>query len=233
MDMQTTKVRGKFFTVVRDGAPVVHITRKYLTRRMAEAAAKCWVAFRGVRKVEIDLNQVYVQGTKRVAAQFVADRVAEAYRFGLTVEVRQGTAGRRYIQISDGKGSAYGQYFFGGDLQSAPEVRNTRTTTEQTRGSGTMQVTATGDKVDDRVTVVTGAGTKVEMTIFTARDVFYQVEMWRMHRRHRETSSAMRKRGEIAAQMGRLGMTFDDARALADWYGETIYNPQRPWTCPI
>ncbi|MEG8276409.1 hypothetical protein [Streptomyces sp. AHA2] len=45
MDMQTAKVKGKFFTVVRDGAPVVHITGKYLTRRMAEAAAKCWVAF--------------------------------------------------------------------------------------------------------------------------------------------------------------------------------------------
>ncbi|MFC9620259.1 hypothetical protein ACFTXM_09745 [Streptomyces sp. NPDC056930] len=47
MDIQTTKVRGKFFSVVRDGAPVIHITRKYLTRRMAEAAAKCWVAFHG------------------------------------------------------------------------------------------------------------------------------------------------------------------------------------------
>jgi hypothetical protein len=51
MDMQTTKAKGKFFTVVRDGAPVVHITRKYLTRRMAEAAAKCWWAFHGGEKI--------------------------------------------------------------------------------------------------------------------------------------------------------------------------------------
>ncbi|WP_333731753.1 hypothetical protein [Streptomyces sp. IBSBF 3010] len=51
MDMQTTKAKGKFFTVVRDGAPVVHITRKYLTRRMAEAAAKCWWAFHGGDKI--------------------------------------------------------------------------------------------------------------------------------------------------------------------------------------
>lgn len=53
MDMQTTKAKGKFFTVVRDGAPVVHITRKYLTRRMAEAAAKCWIAFHGGKRVTV------------------------------------------------------------------------------------------------------------------------------------------------------------------------------------
>src|SRR5687768_4584175 len=49
MDVQTSKSHGKYFSVVRDGAPVVHITRKYMTRRMAEAAAKCWVAFNGAR----------------------------------------------------------------------------------------------------------------------------------------------------------------------------------------
>lgn len=50
MDANTSKVKGKFFTVVRDGAAVIHITRKYLTRRMAEAAAKCWQAFHGEAK---------------------------------------------------------------------------------------------------------------------------------------------------------------------------------------
>jgi len=115
MDIQTTKVNGRFFSVVRDGAPVVHITGKYLTRQMAEAAAKCWVAFHGEGDMIKDSDKFYshqqVTGTQiEMTADQVRARIADALKHGCQVDERQGN-GCRYIEIHNGKGSAYGQYF--------------------------------------------------------------------------------------------------------------------------
>ncbi|MFJ9318814.1 hypothetical protein [Streptomyces globisporus] len=122
MDMQTAKVKGKFFTVVRDGAPVVHTTRKYLTRRMAESAAKCWVAFHGEKDSNMD-SIIKPGDTFKVRANLThewkavdyatmkatLDRIAGSV-VTATVRVAAGT-GERYIDVHNG-GSSYGQYFW-------------------------------------------------------------------------------------------------------------------------
>lgn len=122
MDMQTTKANGRFFTVVRDGALVVHITRKYLTRRMAEAAAKCWVAFHG--NGETKMSESLVKPGERFmccgdfskegpvwrefSAEYVKERIALFAEHGAEAVRKTGPRGE-YIEIGQG-GSAYAQY---------------------------------------------------------------------------------------------------------------------------
>jgi hypothetical protein len=114
MDIQTTKTNGHYFTVVRDGAPVVHITSKYVTRRMAEAAAKCWIAFHGevnmindgeVFDVRRQGDQVWIT----ITADDMRKRIANAERFGCEVTEHDSLRGP-YIQIGR-NGSSYGHYF--------------------------------------------------------------------------------------------------------------------------
>lgn len=118
MDTQTTKTHnGRYFSVVRDGAPVVHTTRKYLTRRMAEASAACWIAFHGEEDnmsavTDSEEFWAYRAGDhKKVtrSAEYVRAKIAEAERFGCDVSEGEGPAGQ-YIMISK-NGSAYGHYF--------------------------------------------------------------------------------------------------------------------------
>lgn len=121
MDMQTTKVRGKFFTVVRDGAPVVHITRKYLTRRMAEAAAKCWVAFHGgetkMMGSLVKSGERFKAMTERAdvgrcwrefSSEYVTEQVAWYAKYNIAAVRKTGPMGE-YIEIGR-NGSSYAQY---------------------------------------------------------------------------------------------------------------------------
>jgi hypothetical protein len=122
-----TAKNGKHTAEVRDGDRVLYRSPEFITERMALADAGCWAAFHGERdgmgKVEVDLNEVYTtrQAETLVFAEVpagdVARSVANAYAHGLTVEIKSGAMSQRYIEISNGKGSAYGQYHIGADFR--------------------------------------------------------------------------------------------------------------------
>jgi hypothetical protein len=120
----TTVANGKFFGLVRtEDERTLHTTPGYYTEGMALSAAKCWVAFHGGETM-VDLNETYSAMRHAGAgfewyhptAQEVSDRVADAQKFSLVVEIRKGAQGQRYILISDGKGSGYGQYHIGAEF---------------------------------------------------------------------------------------------------------------------
>ncbi|MCX4547272.1 hypothetical protein [Streptomyces sp. NBC_01500] len=131
MLIQVKRVCGKFFSQVRnshaDGFGILFESSEYLTEGMAHADAKCWLAFhegeKKMSKVEVDAAEIYtarqsVTGVfAEIPAERVAHKVAEAYRFGRVVEVKTGGMGQRYIEISNGKGSAYGQYHVGAEFR--------------------------------------------------------------------------------------------------------------------
>lgn len=126
MNITTGTQGGKFYAWVRKGMSILFQTPGYITEAMALADARCWLAFHGgesMDMVTVDMNEVYVarqKGTgvwREETAERVARAVAEAYRFNLTVEVKEGTMGQRYIQISDGKGSSYSQWHMGADFR--------------------------------------------------------------------------------------------------------------------
>lgn len=126
MNTKTTETNGKHYATVSAGDRIVYRTPGYYTAGMALADAQCWAAFHGgnMDKVTVDLNEVYTArgagptGLEYMAvpAERVARAVAEAYRFNLCVEVRTGTRGNAYIQISNGKGSGYGAYHIGAEF---------------------------------------------------------------------------------------------------------------------
>jgi hypothetical protein len=125
MNITVTENSGKHFGQVREGDRVLYRTPGYYTAGMALKSAECWAAFHGkgtdMGKVTVDLGEVYTARGggpsgleyRDVPAERLAAVVAQAYEFGLTVEVRTNTHGTAYIQVSDGKGSSYGQYHVG------------------------------------------------------------------------------------------------------------------------
>ncbi|MGW3072725.1 hypothetical protein [Kitasatospora sp. NPDC001132] len=77
-----------------------------------------------MNRITVDMTEAYTARARYthelmgVPAQRMARIVAQAYDFGLTVEIKDSTrADTQYIQISDGKGSSYGQYFIGADFR--------------------------------------------------------------------------------------------------------------------
>lgn len=127
MEITVTKENGKSIGRVHQGDRVFHITPGYYTNQMALAAAHCWAAFHwkgeGMDKVEVDLSEVYTvaQSGTGVFCEFPAERVAravaQAYEFGLDVEIKQGAMGQRYIQIGRKGVCSYGQYHMGADFR--------------------------------------------------------------------------------------------------------------------
>jgi hypothetical protein len=123
MDTTVTAKNGKHTAEVRDAGRLVYRSPQFVTERMALADAGCWVAFHGERdgmgKVEVDPAEIYTareavtQQFEWVPGEVVARKVASAYEYGLTVEVKVGAMGQQYIQISNGKGSSYGIYHIG------------------------------------------------------------------------------------------------------------------------
>jgi hypothetical protein len=98
----TAKVNGKTFT-----------TKAYYTLNMALADAKCWIAFNKTEGTEMfEARDRATHIFYLIAGTEVARRIEEAKSFGLTVETKISShTGREYIEISNGKGSSYGQYF--------------------------------------------------------------------------------------------------------------------------
>jgi hypothetical protein len=126
MKITATETNGKHYATVSAGDSIVYRTPGYYTAGMALAAAECWTAFHGkgtdMDKVTVDLGEVYTARGggasgleyRDVPAEHVAIIVAQAYDFGLTVEVKTSTIqGTKYILISNGKGSGYGLYHVG------------------------------------------------------------------------------------------------------------------------
>jgi hypothetical protein len=126
MNITVTENSGKHFGQVREGDRILFATPGYYTAGMALKSAECWAAFHGkgndMGKVTVDLGEVYTARGggpsgleyRDVPAEHVATIVAQAYEFGLTVEVKTSTVqGTKYIQVSNGKGSSYGQYHVG------------------------------------------------------------------------------------------------------------------------
>jgi hypothetical protein len=70
-------------------------------------------------------------------------------------------------------------------------------------------------------------------TVAEAREIFARVEGWRMARRAREQFRAARIRTELRNDMITAGLTWSDALAIADWYSANVYDPRKPWTCPL
>jgi hypothetical protein len=125
MQITTTQTNGKHYARVADGDRIAYVSPGYHTAGMAQSAAKCWIAFHGkgseMGKIVVDLNEVYTsRGAGRSGLEYmnvpagrVARRVASAYEYGQTVEIRTSMLGTPYIQISDGKGSSYAQFHIG------------------------------------------------------------------------------------------------------------------------
>jgi hypothetical protein len=124
MNIMATENNGKHTAQVSEAGRIVFQTPEYCTAEMALADAKCWMAFHGgnMDKVTVDLNEVYTARGggvslleyRNVPADRVARHVAQAYEFGLSVEIRTSTIeGTKYILVSDGKGSGYGLYHIG------------------------------------------------------------------------------------------------------------------------
>jgi hypothetical protein len=131
MEIITYKAGEKVYGVVKINGVAAYTTSEYYTERMACADMYCWVAFQGenMDQVAVDMDEVYTARqaiTKtfaEVSAKVVARAVAEAYRNGLVVEIKEGAMGQRYIEISNGKGSAYGQYHIGADFRDKVEAQ--------------------------------------------------------------------------------------------------------------
>ncbi|MFI8830558.1 hypothetical protein ACIGPN_05970 [Streptomyces afghaniensis] len=135
MDVITYHTEGNRITAeVRNGGTTAYTTAPYATERMAYADAYCWLAFHGEKesmtKITADPDEVYTGYIQKqdgprivtvptpVTVERVANALAEAERFGLSVDMRRSPAGFRYIEISNGKGSSYSKWWIGEAAQA-------------------------------------------------------------------------------------------------------------------
>jgi len=102
-----------------------------------------------------------------------------------------------------------------------------------TKPEEVTKTTTTGDMPEDVVTIPTTAGHVVELEVADVREIFRRIELYRGALRGHEQGSAKRQRREITSMVEEFGLTFEEARDLADWYGDNIYDPKKWWTCPL
>jgi hypothetical protein len=120
MGITVTTKSGKHFGIVFHAGRVVFRTPGYVTKAMALADARCWVAFNNkgetVEDIVKDTQTFQTRSGYDGSLQIVGpDRmraaIANARQYKVSVSVVTNERGRRYINIHNG-GSSYGRYFY-------------------------------------------------------------------------------------------------------------------------
>lgn len=118
MGITVTTKNGKHYGIVFRAGREVFRTPGYLTKAMALADARCWVAFNGEDTMDIvkDTQTFQTRSGYDGSLQIVGpDRmratIANAERYKVSVSVVTSERGRKYINIHNG-GSSYGRYFY-------------------------------------------------------------------------------------------------------------------------